>query len=133
MVILGNNKTKTMKNLILSLSIIAAATTLFSFTFLAEHELAGMWNFNIKNAPQGYNEGTIEILEKDGLLKGTMVTDNGTFPMENLKASNDTITYELTVSTHVLPAMLVQMKDSISGSIVTPQGNLLLSGKRKVQ
>ncbi|RZK73942.1 MAG: hypothetical protein EOO92_17780 [Pedobacter sp.] len=118
-----------MKKLFLNLSLACVAATLFSFIY-AHHELSGVWNFNINDAPEGYNEGTIEIVEKDGALKGEMVTGSGTFPMGNIKVSSDTVTYDLKVSSHVMQAILIKYKDSIAGKIVTPQGDLAITGKR---
>jgi hypothetical protein len=120
-----------MKNLILNLSAICLAATLFSFICDPQHELAGIWNFTVKDAPDGYQEGSIEFSEKDGALKGEMVTDNGTFPMERLKVSNDSITYDLKVSSHVFQGILIKVKDSLAGKIITPQGDLVITGKRK--
>jgi hypothetical protein len=120
-----------MKNLIINLSAICLAATLFSFIYDTHHELAGIWNFTAKDAPDGYQEGSIEFSEKDGALKGEMVTDNGTFPMERLKVSNDSITYDLKVSSHVFQGILIKVKDSLAGKIITPQGDLVITGKRK--
>ncbi|RZK80228.1 MAG: hypothetical protein EOO85_01390 [Pedobacter sp.] len=120
-----------MRKLIINLSILCISVTLFSFCILSSNELTGLWNFNIKGVPEGYSNGTIEFIEKDGALTGTMVTDNGNFAMENLKTSSDTITYDLTVSSHILQATLIKVKDSLSGTISTPQGDLIISGKRK--
>ena len=120
-----------MKNVILNLSAICLAATLFSFIYDTQHELAGIWNFTIKDAPEGYQEGSIEFSETKGALKGEMVTGNGTFPMERLKVSNDSITYDLTVSSHVLQGILIKVKDSLAGKIITPQGDLVITGKRK--
>ncbi|MFP5079642.1 hypothetical protein [Pedobacter sp. JCM 36344] len=52
--------------------------------------------------------------------------------MSNLKISRDTITYDLTVSSHVLQAVLIKIKDSLAGKIITPQGDLVISGKRRI-
>ncbi len=122
-----------MKRLILSLGAIGLAATLFSFIYDPPHDLVGVWNFAIKDAPEGYNEGNIEFVEKEGKLNGKMVTSNGTFPMEQLKVSNDSITYDLSVSSNLMQAILIKMKDSIAGKIITPQGDLVITGKRKVQ
>jgi hypothetical protein len=120
-----------MKNVILNLSAICLAATLFSFIYDTQHELAGIWNFTVKDAPEGYQEGSIEFSEKNGALKGEMVTGNGTFPMERLKVSNDSITYDLTVSSQVFQGILIKVKDSLAGKIITPQGDLVITGKRK--
>jgi len=121
-----------MKKQILNLSALCLAATLFSFMYDTPHELAGIWNFTIKDAPEGYQEGSIAFTEKDGTIKGEMVTDNGTFPMEHLKISNDTITYDLEVSSNVIRAILVKMKDSIAGKLITPQGDLVITGNKKI-
>ena len=120
-----------MKKLILHLSAVCLAATLFSFIYDVPNELAGIWNFSIKDAPEGYQEGSIEFSEKEGVIKGEMVTGNGTFPMEHLKISKDTITYDLEVSSNVIQGILVKLKDSIAGKIITPQGDLVITGKRK--
>jgi len=52
--------------------------------------------------------------------------------MSNLRISRDTITYDLTVSSHVLQAVLIKIKDSLAGKIITPQGDLVISGKRRI-
>lgn len=122
-----------MKKLFLSLGAIGLAATLLSFIYNPSHDLVGIWSFAIKDAPEGYNEGNIEFVEKEGILKGKMVTINGTFPMEMLKVSNDSITYDLTVSSNVMQAILVKMKDSLAGKIITPHGDLVITGKREVQ
>jgi len=119
-----------MKKLILNLSLVCLSLTLFSFIYNSAHELSGIWSFNINEAPEGYNEGTIEIIEKNGSLQGEMITGSGTFPMNNLKVSSDTLTYDLKVSSHLLQAILIQVKDSIAGKIITPQGDLVITGKR---
>ncbi|MEJ7560259.1 MAG: hypothetical protein WKF66_18255 [Pedobacter sp.] len=120
-----------MKKIIFNLCALCLAATLFSFIYDTQHELAGIWNFTAKDAPEGYQEGSIEFSEKDGTLRGEMVTGNGTFPMDRLKVSNDSITYDLKVSSHVFQGIFIKVKDSIAGKIITPQGDLVITGKRK--
>jgi hypothetical protein len=121
-----------MKKVIVNFSLVCLAATLFSFSYYSRHDLFGIWNFNIKDAPEGYDNGTIQFLEKEGAVQGEMITGSGSFKMENLKISSDTITYDLKVSSHVLKAILIKVKDSLAGKIITPQGDLVITGKRKV-
>jgi hypothetical protein len=120
-----------MKNLILSLIVVSVAAALFSFIADPAKDLIGTWHFTAKDAPEGYNRGDIEFTEKEGALHGKMITENGTFPMENLKVANDSIAYQLSVQSLVMQALLVKVKDSLSGKIITPEGDLRIIGRRQ--
>ncbi len=119
-----------MKKLILNLTAICLATVLFAFINDADKNLLGTWNFTAIDAPEGYDQGHIEFSEKDGKLQGEMVTENDSFEMENLRVVNDSIIYELKVQSTVLKGLLVTTKDSLSGKIITPMGDLTIKGHK---
>ena len=119
-----------MKKLILNLTALFLAVLLFSFISDADKNLLGTWNFTAVDAPEGYDQGHIEFSEKAGKLQGKMVTENDSFDMQNLKVANDSITYELKVQSSVLQGLLVTAKDSLSGKIITPMGDLMIKGHK---
>lgn len=120
-----------MKKLALNLTLVCLAAIMFAFISDLGKDLAGTWNYMVKDAPEGYQEGQIEFKEKDGKLEGKMITDNGTFPMEKLSMSNDTINYELDINSTVVQAVLVKVKDSLSGKIITDNGDLVITAKKR--
>ena len=122
-----------MKKLAFNLTLVCLAAMMFAFISDLSKDLAGTWNYMVKDAPEGYQEGQIEFKEKDGKLEGKMITDNGTFPMEKLSMSNDTINYELDINSTVVQAVLVKVKDSLSGKIITDNGDLVITAKKRVE
>lgn len=113
-----------MKNLLFKLFILCFSTFLCAFLVDSGSELTGIWKFNLPEVPEGYNEGHIEFAQKQSGLEGKFVTDNGTFPMQRLVVSNDSVTCDLTIQSAHLQAILVKSKDTLSGKILTPEGDL---------
>lgn len=120
-----------MKNLSASIAMICITLIISAFSIDSGKALTGIWNFTIQDVPQGYNEGHISFEEKEGILQGKMVTENGAFPMQKLKVTNDSITYDVTVQSVTLQALLLKSGDTLSGKIMTPEGDLTIKAARQ--
>lgn len=104
--------------------------TLFAFT-VEDNNLIGIWEYSVKDAPAKYETGVIRFSEKDGALTGDMITNNETFAITNLKVKNDTVTYDLQIESTPINVMFINLKDSISGKIFTPDTEYEFQGRKK--
>jgi hypothetical protein len=126
-------RTKNMKTKKIALTLFAGimAAALFAFINRDNSGWVGTWEYNVSAAPAGYEKGVIKFSEKDGALTGEMITNDETFLMANIKAKNDTVSYDLDVEDTPVNVILVNLKDSISGKVISSDDNYILKGCRK--
>ena len=124
-----------MKRLLLLISLIILIITASKAQDKAgKKNPAGKWLFEAPYAPEGYKAGTIEIVYSENKYKASMVfsTLEKTFPGDNIKFSNDTLSFNVFIEKENV-AVTLALTDEIKmvGKAVYTEGIVPLTLTRE--
>ncbi|ASZ11831.1 hypothetical protein KTO58_15730 [Chitinophaga pendula] len=87
-----------------------------AFTFIADKDFVGTWNFKAENVPEVYQQGQI-IFELKDKLEGQFVIGTEKLPFENVKAVQDTVTFDFPINGEMATGKLVRTDKKLAGSV----------------
>ncbi len=96
---------------------------IFLTAYAAENEtnpdkLNGVWEYSLPDAPYGYQEGTLEFLQKDGKQAGVAKIEGSTYNINEIKKEGDFYTCNLYVDGNDVKVKIKSGKDKMEGTVI---------------
>lgn len=110
--------------------VLAFLVSMFSGTILAfsgekSGDIIGDWKFESPHAPDGYNKGSIIILEKEGVLAGEIKFADGTkVELKDVKFEEKVLKFGINVDYNYIPIKATIEGNKMKGTANTPDGDL---------
>lgn len=120
--------------------IFAGATVLLAFVLMSfansdfdfgVKKFVGVWEYEVPNAPYGYQNGTMTLTKEKRELKGTVSVGSYTTELEEIQTKKDELSGFVRVEGEKVQLKLTFDKDSFEGSALSSQGSMEMKGKRK--
>ncbi len=125
-----------MKKIILTSAMILSVVIMSSFAVNESIDdskiVIGTWEYSVPDAPYEYQEGELIIEKKDGKLTGYTMMGGYKTDIEDVVVKNNNLTFYLYVESEKVIFDLDFEKKSFAGTVSYSEGELDISGKRKV-
>lgn len=125
-----------MKKFILTSAMILSVVIMSSFAVNESIDdskiVIGTWEYSVPDAPYEYQEGELIIEKKDGKLTGYTMMGGYKTDIEDVVVKNNNLTFYLYVESEKVSFDLEFEKKIFSGTVSYSEGELDISGKRKV-
>ncbi len=113
------------KRFVLALMVCFTAGSLWAIAPAGKKNFVGEWKFNIPHAPNGYQQGTISIVENKGNLNGEiMFSDGEKIKMEEMSVTNGVLKFQIYVESGYVNGKATIENDKFKGTANTPEGNI---------
>jgi hypothetical protein len=115
-----------MKKLFALLFLVAMFSgTIFAISGEKSSDLIGDWKFESPHAPDGYNKGSIIIMEKEGVLAGEIKFADGTkVELKDVKFEEKVLKFGINVEYNYIPIIATFEGNKMKGTANTPDGDL---------
>ena len=123
-----------MKKHFFTLLILIAVSAFSSFQLQAEEKnkpLIGEWDYQVSDAPYGYEKGTLVFSEKEGQTVCLIKLEAGELVATNLKIEKGLITFTTYVDGSPINVELTRDKNKITGKIDSTEGPKTLTAEKK--
>ena len=119
-----------MKKLLFALFVLAISSQ--AFAEITVKQVLGEWKYNV-TTDQGALTGIIKIVEKEGKLAGSIISDDGnTFPVTKIEIRKEDVLYlELVPEYEVIMVTLKVDGKKFTGTVGTDQGGFPITGEKK--
>lgn len=119
-----------MKKLLFALFVLAISSQVFAK--ITVKEVLGDWKYTV-TTDQGALTGVIKIIEKEGKLVGSVISDDGnTFPATKMEIKEENILYfELVPEYDVIKVTLKIDGKKFIGTVGNDQGEIPITGEKK--
>ena len=84
--------------------------------------LLGEWIFQVSDAPDGYNKGSLIFSTRDGQTVCVIKLEAGELAVSNLNVGKDEITFTTYVESNAVNIKLTRDNDSLTGKVESPDG-----------
>jgi hypothetical protein len=125
-----------MKKHFFALLLFMAVFTFSSFQLLAEVKnkpIIGEWVYEVSDAPNGYEKGSLIFSEKDGQMICVIKLEAGELEVSNLKIEKGKITFTTYVDGNPINVDLTREKNKLTGKVDSPEGPKILTATKKQQ
>ncbi len=96
-----------------------------------EKQYIGTWLYEVPNAPDGYQDGSLIFEEKNDQLLGYVMIQGYKSNLENIRVNENQIKCSMYVEGTKVSFVLNFEKDTFSGKVTYTEGTIDISGKRK--
>jgi len=123
-----------MKNLLWSFMLLIGITMLSISDLQAKgknKQLLGEWAYEVSDAPNGYEKGSLIFSEKDGKTICTIKVEAGQLEATNLNVEKDQITFDTMVEGNSVHVTLYRIKNKLTGKVDSPEGPKIMSAEKK--
>lgn len=96
-------------------------------------KFVGLWEYDAPNAPYGYQNGLINLTKEKKSLKGTISIGSYTSDLDEIQTEKNSLTSVIIVEGERVELELNFEKNSFEGLAKSSQGNIPISGKRKLE
>jgi hypothetical protein len=122
-----------MKKIILTSVMILSVVIMSSFSVVdSKKKMIGAWEYSVPDAPYEYQEGELIIEKKDGKLTGYTMVDGFKTDIEDVVAKKNNVTFYLYVESEKVWFDLDFEKNYFAGIVSYSEGELEISGKKKI-
>lgn len=122
-----------MKKIFLIISILSILS-LPSFSAKTQDDIKknflGDWNYELNEAPYGYEKGIISFIEKDSNLTCLVKLEAGTIPADSIRIEAEKIIIIVTVDNNPIKVVLSLKDNKLVGKVDTPEGQKDLTAKK---
>ncbi len=99
----------------------------------AKTDLVGVWEYNVANAPAGYENGLIMIVDQDGEYKVQVQIAASPFNGENVVLKGNKVTFTINVEGETVSVMLEAKGNKLTGTSTSPSnGELKITGVKSI-
>lgn len=123
-----------MKKLFISIFLLCTFLVLNVQQSIAENKnkpVIGEWVYEVIEAPEGYNKGSLVFSEKDGETVCVIKIEGGEMAASNLKIEKDSISFTAFVEGSPVNVALFREKNKMSGSVDSPEGPKTITAVKK--
>ncbi len=114
-----------MKRTVFFMALLLAAVYLQAMAPAKKKDFIGEWKFDVSNAPYGYQQGTIFIVEKEGALTGEIkFADGEKIKMEKMAVTNGVLTFQIYVQSSYVNGKASIEENKFKGTAMTPEGDI---------
>lgn len=92
--------------------------------------LIGNWNYELSEAPYGYEKGIISFLEKNEKLTCLVKLEAGTLAADSLKIEDEKIILFVTIDNNSIKVILKLVDNKLTGTVDTPEGEKKLTANK---
>ncbi len=119
-----------MKKLLFAFFVLAVSSQVFAE--ITVKQVLGDWTYNV-NTDQGALTGTIKIVEKEGKLAASIVSDDGnTFAVTKIEIRKEDVLYlELVPEYEIIMVTLKIDGKKFTGTVGNDQGGFPITGAKK--
>jgi hypothetical protein len=121
-----------------NLSVFVSVFLLLGFVSIAAavsengSSLSGSWEFNVNGAPWEYSRGVLVIERNEDELAGKVEFNTGrVIQITNIFFEDDKLTFETSVDGYDVKTDFTLSEDSLSGYVLTIEGNMNVTATRK--
>ena len=120
--------------------IVAGATVLLALLVMSFGEsdldfgvkkFVGVWDYEVPNAPYGYQNGTMTLTKEKRALKGSIIVGSFTTELEEIETKKNELSCFVRVEGEKVQLKLTFDKNNFEGSALSSQGSMEMKGKRK--
>ncbi len=94
-------------------------------------KFVGVWEYEVPNAPYGYQNGTMTLSKEKKELKGTVSVGSYTSELEEIATEKNELNCFVRVEGEKVRLKLTFEKNSFEGTAMSSQGSMEMKGKRK--
>lgn len=123
-----------MKKLLIPLFLLCVFFVLDVYSLNAaskKNPVIGEWVYEVIEAPEGYNKGSLIFSEKDGQTVCVIKLEAGELEAGNLKIIKDSISFTAYVEGSPVNVVLTRDKNKMSGSVDSPEGPKKITAVKK--
>ena len=97
----------------------------FSAEAQSKQSLAGDWEYNVPQAPYGYDTGTVSFIVKEDTLSAVVTFRSGyKTEAQNVSLKNDTLRMGVYVESEYVPVLVTVKGNKMEGSADYSQGKM---------
>ncbi|HEY3371802.1 MAG TPA: hypothetical protein VGK10_13190 [Prolixibacteraceae bacterium] len=93
--------------------------------------LLGEWIFEVSDAPDGYNKGSLIFSNKEGQTICVVKLEAGELAVSNLKVTKDEISFTTYVGSDPVNVFLTRDDDKLTGKVESPEGPKSMKAVKK--
>ena len=94
-------------------------------------KFVGVWDYEVPNAPYGYQTGTMTLTKQKRALKGSISVGSYTSELEEIETKKNELSGFVRVEGEKVQLKLTFDKNSFEGTALSSQGSMEMKGKRK--
>ena len=91
----------------------------------------GVWEYEVPNAPYGYQNGVLTLTKEKRTLKGSIGVGSYSSELEEIETKKNELNCFVRVEGEKVQLKLVFDKNSFEGKALSSQGSMDMTGKRK--
>ncbi len=123
-----------MKKMFFALVILFSMTFVFSLTAQNKKKAIGVWKYEVAEAPNGYDKGTLEFKEHEKEISGVVKFDSGnSVKLQKVTMSNDTLRANVYVDSENVDIVAKVSNTKMEGSVNTSSGKMSLKADKVVE
>lgn len=96
-------------------------------------KFVGVWEYEAPNAPYGYQNGSINLTKDKRALKGTISIGSYTSNLDEIETKKNKLTGVVNVEGERVQLELNFEKNTFEGVAMSSQGDIPMTGKRKLE